>query len=129
LATGWLGNVTSLRYIGSSDALDTDAVNLYDGLAFQGNQTLLLVNAPEVHYEFKSLAISGSSPITFYTLPFYGGLSICVQLKHSDKNYTLIENVEAQFGIGSNLVQSIQFGCNSENILDLKPIYRPSVEV
>ena len=117
LAYGWLGNVSSVRYVGSGEDINGDALNLYSGVEFTGNSTLILADSPNTKYEFRSIALSGNVPVTFYTLPDYRGFSFCVEQLHQDGNYTLVQDITVSFGITSEEVQSIQFGCNSNNVI------------
>jgi hypothetical protein len=102
LAYGWYGNVTSLRYIGSGEALNRDAVYLYSGRP--SRETKVSSSTMSRNFTTSSSLSQLVEPVqslsTHFRNPYYGGFSVSVQLQHTDKTYTLIKNVDVQFGFG-----------------------------
>ncbi|XP_069996874.1 uncharacterized protein [Penaeus vannamei] len=111
---------SSLKFVGSPDGVDADAFTVYEGTAFTGNEFYSESDATDLGpltRKGSSIAITGTSPWTFYSDNGWSGRHMCLYPSIHDEgpngealNFGLYPNVE-DIGIIDNSIGSVRKGC------------------
>ena len=107
-------SVKSVRNVGHPSDITISTVSLFGSTYLSGNMSQVSANVPSYSGTFSSFVTTPPGAVTFYTLPNYGGLSICLKPSNGYKTYW--EWDISQVGLRPGQVKSIKFGCESSNV-------------
>ena len=105
----------SLRNVGHEYDISTSTISLFGSTYLSGNMTQYSTDVPNFAGAFSSVAVTQPAEATFYTVPNYEGLSICLKARANsgEAYYTFDLN---ELGIVPGQIKSMRFGCHSNNI-------------
>merc|ERR1712002_96820 len=128
MSSSFDNKASSIRYAGSSTALDQSSFTLFDGQGFMGAEffgSSSVSDLRQLAAKGESLIVTGTSQWTFYTGENYSGQSVCAGYKTTDSSGGQTMHIGLYPKLNSvytNTIRSVRQGCHSNDFVELVPL-------